>query len=659
MNVPAKIQDRSKWRKLMFKSLKLYKNEELNLEAVHGRLVELGYKRQPKVAEEGDFAQRGGILDIFPMTFDEPIRLEFDGDKLAHIKSFDIATGSSFLDHQMAIVLPVKGILPRRLKSRRTPAAMISEDLPISNFIDISAGDYVVHVKHGIGRYKGIERVREPKGLIDYIVLEYAEGAKLYVPIEEMNLVQKYIGFEGRPPKIYKLGTKAWALAKARAQRGIYSLALEYVEIQAKREALKGHAFSKDTEWQTELEKSFPFADTPAQVRATQEIKQDMESPKPMDRLVCGDVGYGKTEVALRAAFKAIMDNKQVAILVPTTILAEQHYATFKERMNKFPVSIEMLSRFRNETEQKRIVDSVRDGSVDVIIGTHRLLSHDVSFKDLGLVIIDEEQRFGVRDKERLKRVRLLVDVLTLTATPIPRTLYMSLMGIKDMSVIDTPPKDRIPVATKVAEFDEVIIKGGIKRELKRGGQIFFVNDRIQGLDKLAQRLKNLVPDATIREAHGQMPAHELESIMIGFIKGRIDVLVSTAIVQSGIDIPNANTIFVNRADTFGLADLYQLRGRVGRYTVQAYSYFFYPKGWQLPGDAEARLKAIEEHTELGSGFKIAMEDLELRGAGNLLGTEQHGFIQAVGFDLYCRLLRSTIAGFQKPCLAGGKGLPT
>ncbi len=643
----------------MFEALKLYKNEELSLDKVHARLAGLGYRRQAKVAEEGDFAQRGGILDIFPVTFDEPIRLEFDADRLTRIRSFDIATGSSFLDHQMAIVLPVKGVIPKRLKARRAAEAVpgTSEDLPISNFIDISPGDLAVHVKHGIGRYKGIERVREHKGTVDYIVLEYAEGAKLFVPMGDMNLIQKYIGFEGRPPKLYKLGTRAWALAKARAQRGIYSLALEYVEIQAKREALKGHAFPPDTEWQGQLERSFPFEDTPAQARASREIKRDMESPKPMDRLICGDVGYGKTEVALRAAFKAVMDNRQVAMLVPTTILAEQHYSTFRERLKRFPVKVEMLSRFRSGAEQKQIVTGLKDGSVDIMIGTHRLLSHDVNFKDLGLVIIDEEQRFGVKHKERLKRMRLLVDVLTLTATPIPRTLYMSLMGIKDMSVIDTPPKDRIPVATKVSEFSEAAIKAGIERELKRGGQVFFVNNRIQGLGKLAEKLKSIVPKAKIEQAHGQMPAHELENIMVGFIRGRIDVLVSTAIVQSGIDIPNANTIFVNRADMFGLADLYQLRGRVGRYTVQAYSYFLYPKGWQLPKDAEARLKAIEEHTELGSGFKIAMEDLELRGAGNLLGTEQHGFIQAIGFDLYCRLLRSTIAGLKERRASARKGL--
>lgn len=646
----------------MFESLKLYKEEAVDLEEVHGRLVAFGYSRQPKVAEEGDFAQRGGILDLFPVTFGAPIRIEFDGDKIAHIKSFNIATGQAFLDHRMAIILPVKGILPRKLKSHRRP--VISEDIPINNFVDISPGDYVVHVKHGIGRYRGIERVspvrngisrcdisngvKEAAGLVDYIVLEYAEGAKLYVPVFDIDLIQRYIGFEGRPPKVHKLGTKAWAVAKARAQKGIYSLAIDFLEMQAKRQALNGYLFSKDTDWQVELEKAFPFKDTPAQTRAALEIKRDMESAKPMDRLICGDVGYGKTEVALRAAFKAVMDNKQVALLVPTTILAEQHYATFTARMKNYPVNVEMLSRFRSDAEQKGISDALKEGAVDIIIGTHRLLSHDVGFKDLGLVIIDEEQRFGVKHKERLKRMRLLVDVLTLTATPIPRTLYMSLMGVKDMSVIDTPPESRIPVMTKVTAYDERIIKDGIMREIRRGGQIFFIHNRVQGLDKIAGRLSGIVPGAVIEEAHGQMPAHQLEDVMVRFIKGKIDVLVSTAIVQSGIDIPNANTIFVNRADMFGLADLYQLRGRVGRYTVQAYSYFMYPKGLILPKDAEARLKAIEEHTELGSGFKIAMEDLELRGAGNMLGTEQHGFIEAVGFDLYCRLLRNTIAGLQK-----------
>lgn len=634
----------------MFESLKLYKDGAVNLEEIHAQLVDFGYKRQPKVGEEGDFAQRGGILDIFPVTFDAPVRIELDGEKVTFIRSFDIATGRAYLDHQMVIILPAKGISPRRLKGYRK--LTISEDMPINNFVDISPEDYVVHVKHGIGRYLGVERIKEEKGFADYIVIEYAEAAKLYVPMDDMHLVQRYIGFEGRPPRIYKLGTKAWAQAKARAQKGIYSIALEFLEMQAKRQALIGHPFSKDTDWQKELEETFPFKETAGQIKSAQEIKRDMESQKPMDRLICGDVGYGKTEVALRAAFKAVMDNKQVAILVPTTILAEQHYTTFKERLKDYPVNVEMLSRFRSDVEQERILDGLRQGVVDIVIGTHRLLSQDVGFKDLGLVIIDEEQRFGVKHKEKLKRMRLLVDVLTLTATPIPRTLYMSLMGVKDMSVIDTPPENRIPVMTKVVEYDEAVIKEGVMRELRRGGQVFFVHNRIQGLDRIAKKLSELMPKARIEVVHGQMPVHQLEDVMIRFIKGNIDILISTAIVQSGIDIPNANTLFVNRADMFGLADLYQLRGRVGRYDVQAYAYFLVPKGLTLPKDAQMRLKAIEEHAELGSGFKIAMEDLELRGAGNLLGTEQHGFIETIGFDLYCRLMRNGISELQK-------GLPT
>lgn len=630
----------------MFEALKLYKDATVDLDEIHSRLVDFGYKRQPKVSEEGDFAQRGGVLDIFPATFEAPIRLELDGENVAFIKSFNIATGKPYLDHQMVIILPIKGISPRRLRSyRRLP---LSEDLPINNFVDISPGDYVVHIKHGIGRYLGVERVKQISGFVDYIVIEYAEADKLCVPISDMHLVQRYIGFEGKPPKIYKLGTKAWSNVKARAQKGIYSLALEFLDIQAKREALKGHAFSKDTDWQIELERAFPFRETVGQAKATHEIKRDMESPKPMDRLICGDVGYGKTEVALRAAFKAVMDNRQVAILVPTTILAEQHYATFKERLESYPVNVEMLSRFRSDAQQEQILKGLAQGTVDIVIGTHRLLSDDIKFKDLGLVIIDEEQRFGVKHKEKLKRMRLLVDVLTLTATPIPRTLYMSLMGIKDMSVIDTPPENRIPVITKVIEYDAGTIKEGITRELKRGGQIYFVHNRIQGIDKIAKKLSEIAPKATVERAHGQMASSQLEDVMVRFIKDEVDILASTAIVQSGIDIPNANTIFVNRADMFGLADLYQLRGRVGRYNVQAYAYFLVPKGMILPKDAEMRLKAIEEHTELGSGFKIAMEDLELRGAGNLLGIEQHGFIEAIGFDLYCRLLRSTVSVLRK-----------
>ncbi|MFA6079462.1 MAG: DEAD/DEAH box helicase, partial [Candidatus Omnitrophota bacterium] len=460
--------------------------------------------------------------------------------------------------------------------------------------------------------------------------------------------IQKYIGAEKRPPKIYKLGSKLWRRVKEGVKSGVNKVALELLEVQVKRNAVKGFKFSSDTDWQKEFEKDFPYKETPDQTRSTIEVKKDMEALKPMDRLLCGDVGYGKTEVALRAAFKAVMDNKQVAMLVPTTILAEQHYNTFKSRMKKYPVSIEMLSRFRSDEEQKNAVKALADGTADIVIGTHRLLSGDIKFKDLGLVIIDEEQRFGVRHKEYLKKLRVTVDVLTLTATPIPRTLYLALMGGRDISTINTPPSERRPVNTEVVHFDDAIIKDAITKELARNGQIFFVSNRVQGIEKIAQHVMNLVPEARIAVAHGQMPEKALESTMMKFIKGEIDCLISTTIIESGIDIPNANTLIINRADAFGLADLYQLRGRVGRFTRDAFAYLLIPKKFVLTAESQRRLHAIKKFQDLGSGFKLAMEDLQLRGAGNLLGTEQHGYIHAVGFDLYCRLLKSAIDGYKK-----------
>ncbi|MCM8799027.1 MAG: transcription-repair coupling factor, partial [Candidatus Omnitrophica bacterium] len=511
-------------------------------------------------------------------------------------------------------------------------------------FVEIKPGDYVVHIVYGIGIYEGIKKVRREKNVFqDCLVIRYKEGAKLYVPYEDMHLVQKYIGFEGKPPRIYRLGSQEWQKVKENSRKGIWAKAEELLEIQARRKILTGFSFSPDTSWQVELEKSFPYPETTDQIKATQEIKRDMESAYPMDRLICGDVGYGKTEVALRAAFKAVMDNKQVAILVPTTILAEQHYHTFKNRMQNFPVNIEMLSRFRSEEQQKEIVTGIKNGSVDIVIGTHRLLSPDIRFKDLGLVIIDEEQRFGVEHKEKLKKLRLLVDVLTLTATPIPRTLYMALMGAKDMSVINTPPRERLPVETRVCEYAEGIIRRAILFELKRKGQVFFVHNRVKGIEKIAQQLKQVVPEARLGVAHGKLPERLLEKVMLDFIEKKFDVLVCTTIIESGIDIPNVNTIFINHAESFGLADLYQLKGRVGRFKVKAFAYFLIPRGIVLEAEAKKRLLAIERHTELGAGFKIAMEDLQIRGAGNILGTEQHGYIYQIGFDLYCRLLREAI----------------
>jgi len=477
----------------------------------------------------------------------------------------------------------------------------------------------------------------------DHLVVQYADGDKLYVPHADLDKVQKYLGFEKKLPKFNKLGSKAWKLVKERAKSGIYRIAVELLELQAKRSSAEGFRYAADADWQRELEAKFPYKETPDQLRSTVEVKRDMELAKPMDRLLCGDVGYGKTEVALRAAFKAVMSNKQVAILVPTTLLAEQHFNTFTTRMKPFPVSVEMLSRFRTASEQKSIMRGVASGTVDIIIGTHRLLSKDIRLKDLGLVIIDEEQRFGVRHKEHLKQLRLSVDVLTLTATPIPRTLYLALMGGRDISVINTPPLERIPVETEVTFYDEALIRNAMLREKNRGGQIFFVHNRIKDIDKIARAIRKIVPNIDIVVAHGRMPEKELEDAMMKFINGEIDCLLSTTIIESGIDIPNANTIIINRADMFGLSELYQLRGRVGRFTRKAYAYLLVPKNFAVTGESQRRLQAINRFKDLGSGFKLAMEDLQIRGAGNLLGMEQHGFINAVGFDLYCRLLKSAI----------------
>ena len=463
------------------------------------------------------------------------------------------------------------------------------------------------------------------------------------MPRHDLHLVQKYVGFTKAPPRLYKLGSREWQRVKNHIQKRIQILAAELLHTQAVRASLPGHAFSKDTPYQPEFEKTFPFQETPDQAKSTKEVKSDMESPHPMDRLLCGDVGYGKTEVALRAAFKSVMDGKQVAILVPTTILAEQHHYNFNRRLKDFPVKVAMLSRFRTRAEQNEIVRGLREGKVDIVIGTHRLLSKDIGFKDLGLVIIDEEQRFGVRAKERLKHFRLLVDVLTMTATPIPRTLYLSLSGARDMSVITTPPQNRIPVVTHVIEFDEDIIQMALEKELRRKGQAFFLHNRVEDIEKVGRLVKRLAPKAKVEIGHGQMPGRQLEEIMLNFLSGEIDVLVCTTIIESGIDVPNANTLIVNRADRMGLADLHQLRGRVGRFTQKAFAYFIVPPKDVLSYEAKARLKALERFSDLGAGFQIAFEDLQIRGAGNLLGQQQHGYISHVGFDLYCRMLKESI----------------
>lgn len=517
----------------------------------------------------------------------------------------------------------------------------------IVSFADLKMGDYVVHENHGIGQYLGIEQLDIQGIKKDYITIKYHGKDKLYVPIDQMNLIQKYIGSDGAKPKVNKLSSSEWTKTKAKAKKAIEDMAKDLIELYAKREVSSGFAFSEDTPWQSQFEDVFPYEETEAQLKCIEEIKKDMEKQKPMDRLLCGDVGYGKTEVAIRAAFKAIMDGKQVAFLVPTTILAQQHYNTIIERFGDFPVKVGMLSRFRTPIQQKKDLKGLRNGNIDIIVGTHRLLSKDVLFKDLGLLIVDEEQRFGVKHKESLKQLKKNVDVLTLTATPIPRTLHMSLIGIRDMSVIDMPPEERYPIQTYVVEYNEQLIREAIIKEIGRNGQVYFVYNRVETIDKMASSIKRLVPEARVAVAHGQMSERQLEKVMLSYLNEEYDVLVCTTIIETGLDITNVNTIIINNADKMGLAQLYQLRGRVGRTNRLAYAYLMYERNKVLSEVAAKRLKAIKEFTEFGSGFKIAMRDLEIRGAGNLLGVEQHGHIEAIGYDLYVKFLNETIRRFK------------
>lgn len=510
-------------------------------------------------------------------------------------------------------------------------------------FIDITPGDYVVHIEHGIARFTAVITMSSDNTAKEYLVLQYANSDKLYVPTDQIDRVNRYIGAGDQPPVLSRLGTQEWTRAKQRAKESVERIAQELLALYAAREVVSGFAASADTVWQQELEASFPYIETPDQIEAIKQVKDDMEKTKPMDRLVCGDVGYGKTEVAIRAAFKAVMDGKQVAVLVPTTVLAQQHFSTFSQRLDAFPIKLEVLSRFRKPKEQQAILDGLANGSVDICIGTHRLLQKDIAFKDLGLLIIDEEQRFGVAHKEHLKQMRREVDVLTLSATPIPRTLHMSLVGVRDMSTMETPPEERLPIKTYVAEYDDQLIREAILRELERNGQVFFVHNRVQSIAWVAGKLQSLVPEAKIAIAHGQMHESELEAVMTDFTQGESDVLVCTTIIESGLDMPNVNTMIINRADKFGLTQLYQLRGRVGRGANLAYAYFIFDRGTRLTPTAEKRLRTIFEATELGAGFSIAMKDLEIRGAGTLLGMKQSGNISAVGFSLYTRLLADAV----------------
>ncbi|MFP4562434.1 MAG: transcription-repair coupling factor [Spirochaetia bacterium] len=552
-----------------------------------------------------------------------------------------LSSGFSIPDLKIAVIQENE-IFGRR---RRIPKSVKqAKSRAIDTFVELNPGDYVVHINYGIGRFLGIERIKAAGTERDYIQVRYADEETIFIPIEQVNLIQKYIGSEGASPRLDRIGGKTWENRKVKVRKSVEELAGMLIKLYSRRKAAAGYAFPPDTDWQMEFEAAFPYEETEDQLTCIREVKEDMESPRPMDRLICGDVGYGKTEVAMRAAFKAVTGGKQVVFLAPTTILAEQHFENFSERFEHFPVQIAMLSRFVSKAEQKKIVGRTEKGEIDILIGTHRVLQRDVRFKNLGLIVIDEEQRFGVKDKERLKELKTSIDCMTMTATPIPRTLHMSLLKIRDMSLLRTPPRNRLPIETYIQEFNEDSVADAIRRELIRGGQVFYLHNRVETLDNVRIFLQKLVPEAMIDAAHGQMGSSQLEEIMHRFIHGGSQVLVSTTIIENGIDIPNVNTIIIDRADMYGLSQLYQLRGRVGRADRPAYAYLLYPSDRVLNEVAMKRLKILSEYTELGSGFKIAMKDLEVRGAGNLLGRQQHGDILAVGFDMYIRLLDEALA---------------
>ncbi len=621
-------------------------------EAVAGRLepgdfVLAEAKREAVLRQMCEWVSTGWSVNVVCANEGEEERLrELVGEQIAGLVWMrgELTRGFVFPEGQVAVFTDAElfGRFQTPVRKRGGAGRQFSGPVDFTSLVE---GDLVVHLDHGIGRF---ERLMTMPGGEEVLVLEYAGGARLYVPVEQAYLVARYVGLGKRQPDLSTLGDGRWARAKAGVEKSVQSFAAKLLEIQAQRETRKGYAFSPDNAWQREFEMAFPYKETPDQLQAIIDTKKDMESPRPMDRLICGDVGFGKTEVAIRAAFKAVMDGKQVAVLAPTTVLAQQHYKTFRERMSDYPVRVEVLSRFRTRKEIKSVIDGVANGSVDIVIGTHRLISGDVIFKDLGLVVIDEEQRFGVLHKERFKAMFNLVDQLTLSATPIPRTLYLSLMGAKDMSAIETAPPNRYPVETVVCGYDERIMRDAIRRELERRGQVYVLHNRVGTIEKFAQRIRALCPGARIEIGHGQMSEHELEDVMARFVEGKTDVLVATTIIESGIDIPNANTIIIDRADRFGLADLYQLRGRVGRANHKAYAYLMLPRDMMTVGAARKRIHAIKQYSSLGAGFKVAMRDLEIRGAGNVLGTEQSGHVMTVGFELYCSLLRHAIAQIKK-----------
>jgi transcription-repair coupling factor (superfamily II helicase) len=569
-----------------------------------------------------------------------------DGSKLLNGKVQMIngsLTNGFEIPMQKLAVITEEELFNKKTQKKKPRRQKLSNAERIKNYSELKVGDYVVHVNHGIGKYLGLETLEINGVHKDYLHVKYQGSDKLYIPVEQIDLVQKYVGSESKEPKLYKLGGTEWKKVKSKVQSSVQDIADDLIKLYAEREAARGYAFSLDGDMQRDFETAFPYEETDDQLRSIHEIKHDMERERPMDRLLCGDVGYGKTEVAIRAAFKAIADGKQVAFLVPTTILAQQHFETIKERFQDFPIEIGLLSRFRTRKQQQETIKGLKTGTVDIVVGTHRLLSKDIEYRDIGLLIIDEEQRFGVTHKEKIKQLKTNIDVLTLTATPIPRTLHMSMLGVRDLSVIETPPENRFPVQTYVMEYNGPLIKEAIEREMARNGQVYFLYNRVDDIERKADEISMLVPDARIAYAHGQMSEGELESVILSFLAGEYDVLVTTTIIETGVDIPNVNTLIVFDADRMGLSQLYQLRGRVGRSNRVAYAYFTYRKDKVLTEVAEKRLQSIKEFTELGSGFKIAMRDLTIRGAGNLLGAQQHGFIDSVGFDLYSQMLKEAI----------------
>jgi transcription-repair coupling factor (superfamily II helicase) len=728
-------------------SIKLKVGQEVRLDALIGKLVDLGYKRFEIVGERGEFSVRGGIVDIFPINLTAALRLELDGDKLATLRQFDHYSQRSSGAVKESIVLPAREKSEREIFDLLPPGTLVilvepvefesdirqranlelstflgeneeplftappdyvnhletvpkgalivsrhahrlREELPDHRIVtgelpggfvvagqvvltdrelfgeeptaprreraaragvaeellaDLKAGDYVVHENYGIGLFRGMQLLEIDDLKQEYLLVEYADGDKLYVPPTMAGLVEKYSGGREAHPRLSRLGTKDWLRVRQNVKESVKEMTRELLQIYAARQKLEGKAFPPDDVWQKELEATFPYDETADQLKAIADVKKDMESARPMDRLICGDVGYGKTEVAIRAAAKAAAAGKQVAILAPTTILVEQHYNSFKERFRNLPYVVEMLSRFRTKAEQKTVVAALAAGGVDIVIGTHRLLSKDIKFKDLGLLIVDEEQKFGVTHKEKMKKLRATVDVLTLTATPIPRTLYFSLAGIREFSLIATPPVDRSPIRTHILPFNEAVIAEAIRREIDRGGQVYFVHNFVETIAGMAAKIAKLVPEARVAVGHGQMDEKTLEKTMLDFMEKKTDVLVCTSIIESGLDITNVNTILIDQADRLGLSQLYQIRGRVGRSAVRAYAYLFYHPARSLSDQAVERLKAIQEFTALGSGYKLAMRDLEIRGAGNLLGAQQSGHIYEVGFDLYCELLEEAV----------------